>query len=55
MAATTLDRNGRVVIPAEIRARYGLTPGTKVEIIDEGGTLRSHGVSNVPTRKRGTG
>ena len=40
MAATTLDRNGRVVILAEIRARHGLTPGTKLELVDEGGVLR---------------
>ena len=32
----TIDRAGRVVIPADIRKRAGLTPGTELEIgIDE--------------------
>lgn len=30
---TTIDRAGRVVIPAPIRARAGLRPGTEVEIL----------------------
>lgn len=40
MAAATLTEKGQVVIPAEIRARYGLTPGTQVEFVDEGGSIR---------------
>ena len=40
MPAATLTENGQIVIPAEIRARYQLTPGTQVEIVDEGGTIR---------------
>lgn len=40
MAAATLTEKGQIVIPAEIRARYGLTPGTQVEFVDDGGTLR---------------
>ena len=40
MAAATLTEKGQIVIPAEIRARYGLTPGTQVEFADEGGTIR---------------
>ena len=40
MPAATLTEKGRVVIPAEIRARHGLTPGTQVEFVDEGGTIR---------------
>ncbi|HUG25586.1 AbrB/MazE/SpoVT family DNA-binding domain-containing protein [Piscinibacter sp.] len=40
MPAATLTTKGRIVIPAEIRALYGLTPGTWVEFIDESGTLR---------------
>jgi hypothetical protein len=27
-------------MPAEIRARYDLTPGTQAEFVDEGGTIR---------------
>ncbi len=40
MAAATLTEKGQVVIPAEIRAKYGLTAGTQIEFIDEGGTIR---------------
>jgi len=40
MPAATLTDKGQVVIPAEIRARYGLTPGTQVEFVDEGGAIR---------------
>ena len=28
------------MIPARIRARYGLTPGTQLEFVDDGGALR---------------
>lgn len=35
---TTIDKAGRLVIPAAIRERAGLTPGTELEIsIDEFG------------------
>ena len=40
MPAATLTEKGQVVIPAEIRARHGLTPGTQAEFVDEGGTMR---------------
>lgn len=40
MPAATLTEKGQVVIPAEIRARYELTPGTQVEFVDDGGTIR---------------
>ena len=40
MAAATLTEKGQIVIPAAIRARYQLTPGTQVEFVDEGGTIR---------------
>jgi AbrB family looped-hinge helix DNA binding protein len=40
MPAATLTEKGQIVIPAEIRARYQLTPGTQVEFADEGGTIR---------------
>lgn len=40
MATATLTQKGQIVIPAEIRARWGLTPGTQVELIDEGDALR---------------
>jgi AbrB family looped-hinge helix DNA binding protein len=40
MSAATLTAKGQIVIPAEIRARYGLTPGTQLEFADEGGIIR---------------
>ena len=40
MAAVTLSEKGQIVIPAEIRARYDLTPGTQVEFVDDGGGIR---------------
>ena len=40
MPAATLTEKGQIVIPAEIRARYGLTPGTQVEFVDDGGSIR---------------
>ena len=40
MAAATLTEKGQIIIPAEIRARYELTPGTQVEFVDEGGVIR---------------
>lgn len=30
---SAIDKAGRVVIPAAIRARAGLTPGTQIEIV----------------------
>jgi len=32
---TTIDKAGRVVIPAQIRARAGLTPGAELEITED--------------------
>jgi len=40
MPAATLTEKGQVVIPAEIRARHGLTPGTQVEFVDDGDSIR---------------
>jgi AbrB family looped-hinge helix DNA binding protein len=36
----TIDRAGRVVIPAAIRARASLTPGTELEVVLEGTSVR---------------
>ena len=66
MAAATLTEKGQIVIPAEIRARYGLTPGTQVEFVDDGGSIRlvvrrrviasdpaqGYGMVKVPSRGR---
>jgi AbrB family looped-hinge helix DNA binding protein len=32
-----VDSKGRVVLPQEVRERLGITPGTEVEIHEEGG------------------
>ncbi len=40
MAAATLTAKGQIIIPAEIRSRYELTPGTQVEFVDDGGSIR---------------
>jgi antitoxin PrlF len=36
----TIDKAGRVVIPAEVRKRLGLTPGTELNVVIEGFALR---------------
>ena len=36
---TTIDKAGRVVIPAPIRAKVGLKPGTEIEIAVEDGSI----------------
>jgi AbrB family looped-hinge helix DNA binding protein len=40
MSAATLTERGQLVVPADIRRKYGLSPGTQVEFVDNGGTLR---------------
>lgn len=37
---TTIDKAGRVVIPAPLRARAGLLPGTPLDVILEGDSIR---------------
>ncbi len=37
--ATTISGKGWVVIPAELRKKYNLTPGKGVQIVDYGGVL----------------
>ena len=37
---TTIDKAGRVVIPAVIRARAGLSPGTEIDVSIEDGSVR---------------
>ncbi|MBN2499850.1 MAG: AbrB/MazE/SpoVT family DNA-binding domain-containing protein, partial [Anaerolineales bacterium] len=39
MTTLTISSKGWVVIPAELRKKYQLTPGTKVIIVDYGGVL----------------
>jgi AbrB family looped-hinge helix DNA binding protein len=37
---TTIDKAGRVVIPAAIRIRAGLAPGTELDVSIEDGSVR---------------
>lgn len=32
-----IDSKGRIVLPQEVRKRLGITPGTEVEVHEEGG------------------
>lgn len=48
MPAATLTEKGQIVIPAEIRARYELTPGTQLEFVDDGSAIRLLIVRRVP-------
>lgn len=36
---STVSSNGQIVIPAEIRRRLGISEGTKLLILEEGGDL----------------
>lgn len=37
---TTMNKAGRVVIPAELRERLGWTAGTELEMVVEGSSIR---------------
>lgn len=37
---TTIDKAGRVVIPASVRAKVGLRPGSALEVLVEEGSIR---------------
>jgi AbrB family looped-hinge helix DNA binding protein len=39
LAVLTISGRGSVVIPAELRRKYHLHPGTEVRIVDYGGVL----------------
>jgi len=39
MATTTVSARGCVVIPLEMRRKYGLNPGDRVALVDYGGVL----------------
>ena len=39
MTTLTISQKGWVVIPAELRRKYQLTPGTKVVMVDYGGVI----------------
>lgn len=37
---TTIDKAGRVVIPAAIRAKVGLRPGAEIDVLVDEGSIR---------------
>ena len=39
MTVLTISQKGWVVIPAELRRKYDLRPGTLVQLVDYGGVL----------------
>lgn len=39
MSVHSISSKGWVVIPAELRKKYGLEPGSEVRIVDYGGVL----------------
>lgn len=39
MAMATISAKGWIVIPAEMRRRYGLAPGRQICIVDYGGVI----------------
>lgn len=49
---TTIDKAGRVVIPAALRQRAGLAPGTVLEVTGEGFTIRLERAAAGPELKR---
>ena len=49
---STIDKAGRVVIPAAVRERAGLTPGTTLEISLDDGTVRIERVAPGPRLMR---
>ena len=40
MSLVTVSSKGQVVIPAELRSRLGIGPGSQLEFEEEDGTLR---------------
>ena len=47
----TISNKGWVVIPAELRKKYNLLPGTEVVIVDYGGVLAIVPVHKNPIRQ----
>ncbi|MBO3797322.1 MAG: AbrB/MazE/SpoVT family DNA-binding domain-containing protein [Thermoproteota archaeon] len=39
MTEVVVTRRGQTTIPAEIRRKYGIVEGTRLEIVDKGGTI----------------
>lgn len=50
MNTSTLSEKGWIVIPQEMRERYGLKKGDKVHVIDYGGVISVIPVSEAPIK-----
>ena len=51
MTTLTISNKGWVVIPAELRKKYQLTPGSEVVIVDYGGVLSIVPVMKNPVKQ----
>jgi AbrB family looped-hinge helix DNA binding protein len=51
MTIHSVSNKGWVVIPAELRRKYGLKPGTEVRIVDYGGVLAIIPAMREPVRQ----
>jgi AbrB family looped-hinge helix DNA binding protein len=51
MNTSVLSEKGWVVIPQELRERYGLKKGDRVHVIDYGGLISIVPASDTPTRR----
>lgn len=40
MTAVTLSSKGQLVLPVEIRQRFGLTAGSRLDVLEEAGGIR---------------
>jgi AbrB family looped-hinge helix DNA binding protein len=51
MNTSTLSEKGWVVIPQELRERYGLKKGDRVHVVDYGGVISIVPASEAPIKK----
>lgn len=48
---TYISTKGQLVIPAELRRKYGIKPGTRVEVIDRGDQIILQPITEEYVRK----
>lgn len=53
MSVHSISKKGWVVIPAELRKKYGLHPGAQVRIVDYGGVLAIIPALSEPVKQAG--
>jgi len=53
MATTTVSAKGWIVIPKEIREKYGIKPGDKLQVIDFGGIYMIPAIKDPAKEMRG--